>query len=197
MTTMTALSGAFDTSELPKIAAEPVTVTVSRTVVPGRETDFEAWAETLTARVEHFPGSLGAGVLRPGPDGGPYHVIFRFKDALALREWERSPQRLVLLSKLEGIVEVDETRVQRTVGVDSWFGLPERAEPRRGFVKSVFTDVAWVYPVALTSAFVVAPHLTPLPVQVSTLLSAGLITVVMRGGVGPMRKRLRSRRRFG
>ena len=61
----------------------------------------------------------------------------------------------------------------------------------------MFTDVAWVYPVALTSSLVVAPYLARMPIGVRTLLSAGVITVVMRSTVGPMRKRLRSRRRFG
>lgn len=194
--TTTVLSGAFDTAELPKLAAEPVTVTVSRSVIPGREADFEEWAARLAARLDAFPGSLGAGLLRPGADGGSYHVVFRFADALSLRLWERSPQRAALLAELDGIVETQETRVQRTVGVDEWFGLPDRAEPPRGFWGSVFTDVAWVYPVALAMSLVVAPYLVRLPLELRTLASAGLITIVMRAAVGPFRKRLRSRRRF-
>ena len=194
--TTTVLSGAFSTAELPKLASEPVTVTVSRTVMTGREADFEQWAESVTDRIESYPGSLGAGVLRPGVEGGQYHVVFRFNDALSLRMWERSPQRATLLAELDSVVH-SETRVQRTVGVEEWFELPARAEPPRTFWASVFTDVAWVYPVALTSSLVVAPYLARMPIEVRTLLSAGVITVVMRSAVGPMRKRLRSRRRFG
>ena len=189
------LSGTFDTKELPKLAADPVTITVARTVLPGKEADFEAWAEAITGRLSEFPGSLGAGVLRPGVEGGDYHIVFRFVDALSLRFWERSPQRTALMDELEDLVT--ETRIQRTVGVEEWFELPGRAEPPRGFLGNVATDVAWVYPVALASSIFVAPFLARLSVGVRTLLSALLITVVMRAGVGPIRKVLRSRRRFG
>lgn len=193
--TTTMLSGAFKTSELPKLAAEPVTVTVSRAVVPGREAEFENWAAHMAGRLEAFPGSLGAGVLRPGVEGGDYHLIFRFTDAMSLRMWERSPQRAVLLAELDGVVA--ETRVQRTVGVQQWFDLPDRAEPSRALWKHVFGDVAWVFPVALASSIVVAPYLTKLPIELRTLASAGLITLVMRTAVGPVRKRVRDRRSFG
>jgi uncharacterized protein len=193
--TMMTLSGRFDTSELPKLAADPVTVTVSRAVSPGKEVEFENWAETITTRLSSFPGSLGAGLLRPGPDGGDYHMVFRFKDALSLRLWERSPQRAALLDEIDPIVT--ETRVQRTVGVEEWFDLPDRAEPQRSFWKRVFSDVAWVYPVAIVVSLFVAPFLARMPIELRTLLSSALITVVMRAGVGPFRKRLRSRRTFG
>jgi antibiotic biosynthesis monooxygenase (ABM) superfamily enzyme len=148
----------------------------------------------MSTKVEAFPGSLGAGVLRPGVEGGDYHLIFRFTDALSLRLWERSPQRARLVAELDGLV--GETRVQRTVGVEEWFDLPERAEPSRALWKHVFGDVAWVFPVALTSSIVVAPYLAKLPLSLRTLASAGLITLVMRTAVGPVRKRVRSRRTF-
>jgi uncharacterized protein len=193
--TTTALSGLFDTSELPRLAPDPVTITVAREIVPGREPEFEAWAETMAERVADFPGSLGTGILRPGPDGGPYQIVFRFVDALSLRLWERSPQRATLLAEADNLVTG--TRVQRTVGVEQWFELPERAEPPRGFVQRLFTDVAWVYPVALVVSVTLAPSLGRLPLGVRTLLSAGIITLVMQAGVGPIRKRLRARRRFG
>jgi uncharacterized protein len=189
------LSGNFNTAELPRLAADPVTVTVSRSVAPGKEIEFENWAETITTRLSAFPGSLGAGLLRPGPDGGDYQMVFRFKDALSLRLWERSPQRAALLDEIDPIVT--ETRIQRTVGVEQWFDLPDRAEPTRKFWHRVFTDVAWVYPIAIVVSLFVAPFLARMPIEVRTLLSSALITVVMRAGIGPLRKRLRSRRSFG
>jgi uncharacterized protein len=192
--TTTTLSGSFDTSELPKLAANPVTVTVSRAVAPGKEIEFENWAETITTRLSAYPGSLGAGLLRPGPEGGDYQMVFRFADAMSLRLWERSEQRTELLAEIDPIVT--ETRVQRTVGVEEWFDLPDRAEPTRRFWHRVFTDVAWVYPVAIVVSLFVAPYLARMPIEVRTLLSSGLITIVMRAGIGPLRKRLRSRRSF-
>ena len=194
MSTFT-LSGAFDTSELPKLAPDPVTVTVSRRVVPGREVEFEELADAVVAAVERFPGSLGAGILRSALEGGEYHIVFRFVDALSLRAWERSPERAELLGRMDGMVAA--TRMQRTVGVDAWFELPSRAEPKRSVAAHVLTDVAWAFPVVFGASLYVGPKLLGLPIEVRTLASMTIVTVVMRLGVGPMRGALRRRRRLG
>ena len=188
----TVLSGPFDTAQLPRIANAPVTVTVSRRIAPGREIEFADWSETMVAKARAFPGSLGAGVLHPGPDGGEWQIVFRFVDGLALRLWERSPQRAALLAEADQFVT--SARVHSTVGVEDWFDLPSRSEPRRPLWKRILTDLAWVYPVALFVSIVVAPVLVRMPLTARTLASAGLITLVMRLAIGPMRSRLRSRR---
>ena len=191
----TSLTGAFDTGQLPRIADEPVTVTVSRTPRPGREAEFEAWVDAMAARVGGFPGNLGAGVLRPGEPGGEWHIVVRFVDGLSLRAWERSPQRAALLDAVGDLAH--EGRVQRTVGVDEWFGLAERAEPSRSRWRKLLGDVLWVYPVALMAGVFLSPVLARMSLGVRTLVSAGLITLVMQSIVGPMRKRVRARRNFG
>jgi uncharacterized protein len=190
----TTLSGSFDTAELPRVASAPVTVTVSRSIAPGREADFEKWAEVMMEKARTFPGSLGAGLLWPGPDGGDYQIVFRFVDGLSLRLWERSPQRAELLAEADQFVI--SARVHRTVGVEDWFGLPARSEPRRPLWRRIVTDVLWVYPIALLVSIFVAPFLARLPVLERTLLSAVLITLAMRLAVGPFRSRLRARRRL-
>lgn len=188
----TLLSGPFDTAQLPRIAAAPVTVTVARQVAPGREAEFAVWAEQMAVRARAFPGSLGAGVLHPGPDGGDWQIVFRFVDGLALRLWERSPQRAVLLAEADEFVVSE--RVHRVVGVEDWFDMPTRSEPKRPLWHRIITDVMWVYPVAITASVFVAPVLARLPVVERTLLTTGLITLVMRLAVGPVRSRLRARR---
>ena len=110
------LTGPFDTSELPRLGVDPVTVTVSRDVTPGHEEDFEAWASDVQKALHEFPGCLGVGVLKAGTAGGRYHIVFRFTDLVALRRWERSPERTALLARLDEHVVA--TSVRRTVGVD-------------------------------------------------------------------------------
>lgn len=190
----TLLSGPFDTGQLPRIASEPVTVTVSRSIAPGREAEFAAWCDLMTERARAFPGCLGAGVLHPGPDGGDFQVVFRFVDGLALRLWERSPQRAALLAQADEFVT--SARVHRTVGVEDWFDLPARSEPRRPLWRRIVTDLLWVYPVALLATIFFAPFIVGLPLGARTILMTALITLVMRLGVVPVRGRLRSRRRM-
>jgi antibiotic biosynthesis monooxygenase (ABM) superfamily enzyme len=186
------LSGPFDTAQLPRVASDPVTITVARMVVPGFEGQYVEWTDEVVAALRKFHGCLGAGVLHPGPDGGEHQIIFRFVDGLHLRQWERSPQRAALMARAAGFV-VNE-RIQRTVGIDNWFELSDRAEPRRPLWGRIATDVAWVYPVAIVASLVVAPRIAQLPFAVRVTISTLLITAVMRLAVGPLRSRLRSRR---
>ena len=186
------LSGPFDTAQLPRIAPDPVTVTVARTVKPGHEADYDDWTKDVIATLSRFHGCLGAGVLHPGPDGGDHQFVFRFVDGIHLREWERSPQRAALMAKANRFVTSE--RVTRTVGVENFFELPGRAEPKRSLWHRIVTDVAWVYPVAIASSLIVAPRIAELPTEVRVVISSLLITVVMRLAVGPLRTKLRSKR---
>lgn len=187
-----ALSGPFDTSQLPRVAPEPVTVTVARSIVPGTEAQYLQWADEVVGTLRRYHGCLGAGVLQPGPDGGEYQIVFRFIDGLHLREWERSPQRAVLMAKAQGFVTSE--RIQRTVGVADWFELPARAEPKRSVGGRIVTDVLWVYPAAIVATLFLAPRIALLPTGWRVLVSSLVITLVMRVAVGPLRARLRARR---
>lgn len=186
------LTGPFDTAELPRLSREPVTVTVERTVVPGREADFEAWAAQVQRVLGSFPGFLGAGVLRPGAGGGQYQIVFRFNDPVSLRRWERSAERAEQLALLEPLVL--DTRVQRTVGVEEWFEAPSHAVPKRRAWHQILVDVAWVYPVATGVSLFLAPHLTAIPLLLRIALTTTLITAVMLLGVTPLRRWRRGRR---
>ena len=133
------LTGPLDTSELPRIGVDPVTVTVSRDIAPGHEADFEAWSRDVQQALQEFPGCMGVGVLKAGATGGRYHIVFRFTDLVALRRWERSPDRTALLARLEEHVLA--TSVRRTVGVDHWFDLPAKVEPHRPWWRRWAGDV--------------------------------------------------------
>jgi len=188
------LTGPFDTAQLPRIAPVPVTVTVARRVVPGWEAEFLRWADELVAAVREAPGCLGAGVLHPGDAGGEYQIVVRFRDGLSLREWERSPRREELMARADPFVVG--ARLQRTVGVDAWFEAAAHAQPHRPLWKRLFLDVAWVYPVSLVVALVVAPAFGTLAMPVRVLLGATLITVSLQLVVAPFREALRTRRRL-
>ena len=190
----TPLTGPFDTGQLPRVAAYPVTVTVARTVAPGWEAEFLRWADELVAAAREFPGCLGAAVLHPGADGGEYQIIVRFSDGLMLRVWERSAIRSELMDRSDKFVTG--TRIQRTVGVEEWFNATGNAEPKRPLWKKLSFDVAWVYPAALFITVVAAPLLVKIPLGIRVLASIAVVTIVMQFIVLPIRKRLRARRQF-
>ena len=186
------LSGSFDTGQLPRVAGDPVTVTVARTVAPGFEGRYLQWTEDVVATLRTVHGCLGAGVLHPGPDGGEHQIVFRFVDGVTLREWERSPQRQLLMTEAKPFVLSE--RIQRTVGIDDWFELPTRAEPKRPLWGRILTDIAWVFPVAIASGLLIGPHVGSLPFLLRAVISTVVITAAMRVAIGPVRSRLRARR---
>lgn len=188
------LTGPFDTAQLPRLAPEPVTVTVARRIRPGFEAQFLTWADQLVAAVRTFPGCLGAAVFHPGEVGGEYQIVVRFVDGLHLREWERSSVRNELMAQSERFVTG--ARLQRTVGVDAWFEAASFAQPKRTWWHALAVDVAWVFPVSLLSSLFVAPQLVDLPLVARVLIGVAVITIALQVAVSPMRKRLRALRRL-
>jgi antibiotic biosynthesis monooxygenase (ABM) superfamily enzyme len=189
-----ALSGPFDTGRLPRLAPDPVTVTVARRIQPGYEAEFLRWADELVETVQTFPGCLGGAVFHPGHDGGEYQIVVRFADGLRLRDWERSELRNEMMDRSERFVTA--ARMQRTVGVDEWFEAAGHAQPKRTWWQRLFVDVAWVFPVSLLSSLFVAPVVRDLPLLVRVLIGVAVITVALQVVVSPARKRLRSLRRL-
>ncbi len=189
-----ALTGPFDTGKLPRLAPEPVTVTVARRIQPGYEAEFLRWADELVAVARTFHGCLGAAVFHPGEVGGEYQIVVRFVDGLHLREWERSDVRNELMDRSDRFVTA--ARMQRTVGVEAWFEAASHAQPKRTWWHRLFVDVAWVFPVSLLSSLFVAPVLHDLPLIARVLIGVGVITVALQVVVSPARKRLRSLRRL-
>ena len=192
MTMPVQLTGPFVTDQLPRVAAEPVTITVARAVRPGFEAQFLDWQSEVVAAVMEQPGCLGATVLHPGPHGGAYQTVFRFTDGLFLRAWERSGIRADLMERGEAYVV--EERIQRTVGVESWFRAPANAEKPRPWWKRMLVETAWVYPLSLIMSLFVAPGLMALPVVARVLVSSVLFYVTARLTIGPLRRHLRSKR---
>ena len=108
-------------------ATSPVTVLVARRVQPGKEVEFEDWAESLTRAASVFDGFLGAGLLRPGHVGDDWHVVYRFATADQLARWENSSIRAKLLAEGERVMST--AGVHRVSGLETWFELPGRTAP--------------------------------------------------------------------
>src|SRR5918995_1583974 len=92
-------------STQPDGVGAPVTVTVARRVAPGREGEFEEWAQRLTVAASDYQGFLGAGLLRPGHVGQEWHVVYRFDSPSHLADWESSAERDALLKEADHLIE--------------------------------------------------------------------------------------------
>lgn len=103
----------------------PVTVSISRQVKPGLETEYEQWISGVVDAASEYPGHHGSSVLRPSAaTGNRYVIIYRFDSYENCQNWEQSELRKGWLDKLTGLVEGD-AEVQRGTGLEFWFDLPE------------------------------------------------------------------------
>lgn len=102
----------------------PVTIAIARTVVAGREADYEQWLKDVSAEARSFAGHMGVDMIRPTSASREYVTIFRFDSYLHSRQWEESKVRQQWLARLEGIVEGD-AEVREGTGLEFWFSLPE------------------------------------------------------------------------
>jgi antibiotic biosynthesis monooxygenase (ABM) superfamily enzyme len=172
--------------ERPAAGRQPVTVTVARRVAPGREADFEEFSAALTSAAAGYPGFLGAGMLRPGHVGEPWHVVFRFDDLEHLRAWEVSPERAALLAEGEDLIH--STDVHRVTGLETWFALPSRTAPAPPRWKMFAVSVVGIYVLQLLCNLALRP--LDLPFAVRVALVAIVVTALMTWLVMPRAARL-------
>jgi antibiotic biosynthesis monooxygenase (ABM) superfamily enzyme len=158
-----------------RAVTEPVTVTVARVVRPAQQAAFERWADDVQELVATFPGHLGSSLLRPGTASDEYHLVYRFADDESLAAWERSPERRAALDRVSRLVQ--DERVARAVGLESFFAVPARPGPAwRSWVLTVAVVLA------LTSTFqlVAVPLVGHWPWGSRLLLSAVYVVSALR-----------------
>lgn len=162
---------------------QPVTVTVARRVVVGYEQEFTGWAEQALAAAARQPGFLGGGVLRPPHAGADWHIVYRFASSDALARWESSPERASLLDEADRLIE--QQRVHRTSGLETWFEMPGWTAPAPPRWKMASVTILAIIPIAFCVNVFLLPRLSGLPVLVRTLVFAGLLTSLMTWVVMP------------
>lgn len=172
-------------------ASGPVTISLARKVVPGREADYEAWIARLIELISRWPGYLGVNVLRPGAATDfAYVIICRFASWRLCHAFEKSPERAALLAELDGMV-AEEEAMKRVTGLEFWFDLPEvpaQARPSPHKMALVVTLVA--YGVVMTLNLALGAELAHLPLWLKALLLVTAQVTLMTYVVMPRVTRL-------
>ncbi|TDG14044.1 antibiotic biosynthesis monooxygenase [Seongchinamella unica] len=166
----------------------PVTISIVRRVLPGRERDYEQWVRAITAEAVGFPGHMGVNVIRPTGASREYVSIFRFDTYRHSRDWEESEVRAQWLARLEGITE-GQDEVHRGTGLEFWFSLPELpAHPSPH--KMALVLVVVVYVMLTVINLLLAPLTGDLPGALMLLLTVLLQVLLMTYLVMPRVTRL-------
>jgi antibiotic biosynthesis monooxygenase (ABM) superfamily enzyme len=162
---------------------DPVTVTIARTVAPGRENEFEDWSAALTRAAAAWPGFLGAGLLRPGHVGEAWHVVFRFATSADLAAWESSSERATILAAGEPLVHA--TTSHRVSGLETWFALPGRTAPAPPRWKMFLVSAAAIYLLNILLTTVYGGYIATLPMIARLALVSVPVTALMTWVVMP------------
>ncbi|SPT58573.1 antibiotic biosynthesis monooxygenase [Actinomadura madurae] len=147
--------------------AEPVTVVITWDVKPGRERDFEEWADGLHAVATRFPGHLGATWLRADGSRPRYYTVVNFADQASLDGWMGSGERREWIARVR---DVADEHTQDTTGLETWFNLPGESVPAPSKAKMIVVTFCAVYPLSLLLQAFVTPSATSWPLPLKALV---------------------------
>ncbi|WP_422049064.1 antibiotic biosynthesis monooxygenase [Shimia sp.] len=158
----------------------PVTISVYRRILPGREAAYEEWIRGISEVASHFDGQQGINILRPSEQtGGRYVVIYRFDTYEHATAWENSPVRTEWIAKLEGITDGEPDRESAT-GLEVWFDLPEAPRPTQPpRHKMAVVLIAVIFALVFALQLLLGPVMTGLPRWSQTLIIVTIQVLAM------------------
>lgn len=170
---------------------EPVTVSVARKILPGKEAAYEEWIKGISADAAAYPGHQGISVIRPSKStGDEYVLIYRFDSYEHGRAWELSEQRLGWMDKLEGLAAGDAT-YKKVTGLEFWFDLPSvplaaKPSPHKMALVLIVAVFSLIYPMQVY----LAPLMGDFPMWVRVLCIVVLQVLLLTYIVMPRVTRL-------
>ncbi|TDC49360.1 antibiotic biosynthesis monooxygenase [Actinomadura sp. KC345] len=166
---------------------DPVSIVVTWDVKPGRERDFEEWAEALHQAAIRYPGHRGATWLRAEGMRNRYYTVVGFSDQERLDRWLGSGERADLIDRVRGIAEEHQ---QDTTGLETWFSVPGESVPAPSKPKMMAVTFCAVYPISLALNAFLTPLTKAWPVPVQALVFPLLVVPVLTLLVMPALSRL-------
>ena len=169
----------------------PVTVSIARRAMPGREADYEEWISRVTAMVSHWPGYQGVSVLRPAAATDyAYVTIYRFANWEQCHAFEKSDERAGMLTELDGMVE-SEGEIKKVTGLEFWFDLPEvPAQARPSLHKMALVVTVVAYGVVMGLNLALGPLVAAYPAWLKALVMVSAQVVLMTYVFMPQATRL-------
>ncbi|TDD94621.1 antibiotic biosynthesis monooxygenase [Actinomadura rubrisoli] len=168
----------------------PVTVVFTWDVKPGREREFEDWADELHRVARGYSGHEGATWLRAEGNRHRYYTVLKFADQERLDWWLDSGERRSRIERLDGIAA--EHR-HGTTGLETWFSLPGESVPAPSKIKMIIVTLCAVYPLSIAFQAVIAPATKtwalPLRGLVFPIIMVPLLTLLVMPGLSRLLRR--------
>jgi uncharacterized protein len=165
----------------------PVTMIVRRHIQPGKETEFEAWQNSIAQASRRYPGHMGVTTLRlPNRE---YATIFRFDTVEHLTAWECSAERQEWLRRAEPLLD-GEQKAEKVSGLEGWFTLPDVTAPPPPRYKMAFVTYLAITPLVYFAVLLLNPPLEFLPPFVRMMITSAVTTALMTWVIMPNMTRL-------
>jgi antibiotic biosynthesis monooxygenase (ABM) superfamily enzyme len=172
-------------------ASEPLTITITRSVLPSREEAFESRVKAFIPQSLAFPGHLGVHVVKPSAaHSRDYVVVIKFKSRerwQAFRDW---PDYAEFRQSIEPLLE-REPAVHELSGLESWFTLPsdQAFHPLPQWKMALVTLLA-VYPTSLAINLLLGEWIGEWHISLRVLTVAALMVAMLTWVVMPLMTRL-------
>jgi antibiotic biosynthesis monooxygenase (ABM) superfamily enzyme len=130
--------------------SDSITVSITRTVKPGCEIEFERALHDFVQRSLTLPGQHGVHVMRPAPGSSSreYGIVRKFANRDALAAFRTSPEYLEWNNIAADLTE-GAGRTEELCGLESWFTLPGEHISRLPKWKMALVTLLGVYPTSL------------------------------------------------
>lgn len=173
------------------MSQEAITVSITRTVKPGHEAEFERALHAFVQRSRNVPGQTLAHLLKPAPGSGSreFGVLRKFESREAVAAFRASPEYLEW-NLLAAELTEGQGRAQEFCGLESWCtpaNAPLRPLPRWKMAVATFLGV---FPVATTLSLTLGPLLRGWPVLVAGAVFNACVVGLLTWLVMPLITRL-------
>ena len=164
-----------------------ITVSITRTVKPGCEADFERALHGFVQRSLSLPGQMGVHIMRPALGSGSreYGIIRKFASRDALTEFRTSPEYLAWTSLAVDLTE-GTGRTEELTGLESWFtlpGAPLRPLPKWKMAIATFLGV---FPTATILSVTLGPAIRSWPLILNSVVFNASIVALLTWAVMPL-----------
>ena len=116
----------------PSHDSEPVSVAITRRVIPENAPAFDDWLTEVQQLATEFAGYQGMDVIRPTDASSPHYVIIvRFESHEHYARWHDSSERAEAVARSTHLVS-GEAAVEEAHGLAGWFAHPNPMRQRPG-----------------------------------------------------------------
>jgi len=168
-----------------------ISVSISRTVRPGCEHEFEQQLHEFVRRSLSLPGQLGVHIMRPpnGSESREYGIVRKFCNRQALDAFRKSSEYRAWQESVASLTE-GEARTEELTGLESWFTLPGHPLLPLPKWKMAVSTFIGVFPVATVLNLSIGPRMRSWPFLLSNMVFNACVVAILTWLVMPVVSKL-------